>query len=247
MVSPNSKVVKRMGDFHLMYYTSGWLYKVLHWLEIKEWNIIDRIIAISEVMCDEIKFKTKIPKTFVALDPIDPVDFLPANMLKDKSKKIVMFHGLLTRNKNVDMLLDAANHLPEIEFRIIGDGPDKKRLMKKANRLNVKFFGWKPYSYMYSYINDCDIGVALRSNNPGNEYVVTSPFLQYSIMGKPCIVTRRKVYGDYPWQIIDADDLIEYIYELLDMLEEGEIMRKYVLEHHDAEKIAEQIWYLLSS
>ena len=33
LASPRSKVIKRMGDLHLMYYCSGWVYKFFHLLK----------------------------------------------------------------------------------------------------------------------------------------------------------------------------------------------------------------------
>lgn len=244
LVCPKSKVVIRLGDFHLMYYTSGWVYRALHFFEVLTWRVVDIIIAISPYMVPVIATETE--KLVVSIrDSVDPLNFLPANTLKPEGQ-VVMFHGLLTRNKNVDILLEAARRLPNVWFRIVGDGPDKKRLEDLAP-YNVYFVGWKPFNWMASQINRCSIGVALRSDNPGNEYVVTSPFLQYGMMGKPCIVSRRRVFGDYQWQFRTVEDLVVQIVALLSRPEEGEKLKKFVMEHHDARKIAEEIWSLLSS
>ena len=121
-----------------------------------------------------------------------------------------MFHGLLTKNKNIDVLLQTARSLPKMTFWIVGDGPDKTRLKNIAPR-NVIFWGWRAFKDMHYFINECDLGIALRSDNPGNEYVVTSPFLQYGAMKKPCLVTRRKVFGDYKWQFSDKWELHDHI------------------------------------
>lgn len=247
LFSPRSKVVLRIGDLHLMYYYSGIVYKLLHFIERISWLIADEIIVISEAMADY--FEREIgrrPK--VALDPIDPKDFIKCHA-KDSFGE-VMFHGVLTKNKNVDALIDAAWLLPGVDFTVIGDGPDLKRLMKIAPR-NVFFYGWVPFKDIHRHIASCAIGVALRSNRPGNEYVVTSPFLQYGIMGKPCLVTRRLVFGDYEWQFSGAKELASKIKKLMEMpfddvYEEGQRLRNHILENHDAEKIAEQIWKILS-
>lgn len=236
--SPRSKVVLRIGDFHLMYYTSGLLYRILHHFEKMTWRKADQILAISEVMAQRIANETG-RGVRVVLDPVDPLDFLSANTLKTP-EKIVMFHGLLTRNKNVDVLLEAARLRPEIRFWVVGAGPDMKRLQGLAPE-NVWFAGWHPFRHMYSLINDCNVGVALRSANPGNEFVVTSPFLQYGAMGKPCLVTRRDVFGLYPWQFSNVEELVNKIDYLMDRPEEGEKLRRYILEKHDAKKIAEEI------
>ena len=242
-VSPRSRVVLRIGDLHLMYYYSGLTYKVLHFLEKIAWIMADEIIAISEAMADYIEGEIgKRPK--VVLDPVDPEDF---SSKYSYSSGDIMFHGTLTKNKNVDVLLEAARLLPEKDFVIIGEGSDYKRL-KSIAPANVYFQGWVPFKDISVHIGSCAIGVALRSDNPGNEYVVTSPFLQYGIMGKPCLVTRRKVFGDYEWQFSDVIELVEKINILSSpekRLLEGWELKKYVIQNHDAKKIAEDIWLLL--
>ncbi len=243
LVSPRSKVILRIGDLHLLYYYKGFAYKFLHFFEKISWLVADEILPISEAMADfiraEIKDSTPI-KTI--LDPVDPTDFQPMKCCQPNG---VMFHGVLTRNKNVDILLEAARLLPDIDFKIVGDGPDLNRLQKIAPS-NVFFFGWAPFKDIPHHISGCKVGVALRSDNPGNDYVVTSPYLQYGVMGKPCLVTRRKVFGDYPWQFSTADEMVRLIRVLLNHPEAGTILQRHILRHHDAKKISEQIWETLT-
>lgn len=240
LVSPRSRVVKRLGDLHLMYYTSGILYWILHALEKIEWRMIDEIIAISPVMRDHVS-KEIGRRVELALDPVNPEDF----KCRKENHGTVMFHGLLTRNKNVDILIRAAKVLSEITFVVVGDGPDRARLEKMAPA-NVIFKGWIPFKKIVQTLSTCAIGVALRSDNPGNDFVVTSPFLQYGVLGKPCLVTKRKVFGLYPWQFRGTSDLVNKIIYLLTNPEEGEKLRKYVIRRHNAEDIAGKIWRVLA-
>lgn len=260
IASPKSKIVLRIGDFHLMYYYSGWKYKFLHFFEKIGWIMADEIIVISEAMAEEMgrgcislgyvrvciawKDVNIIQKIKVVLDPVDPKDF-PID--GNKNYGSVMFHGTLTKNKNVDILLEAAKRLPQVNFIVIGEGPDRARLESIAPH-NVFFKGWVPFHLMHKHISTCAVGVALRSDNPGNEYVVTSPFLQYGVMGKPCLVTRRKVFGDYQWQFSGVDEMVEKIEKIMMApYAEGQKLREYILKNHDAEKIAGEIWKILES
>lgn len=247
MASPRSKVILRIGDLHLMYYFDGLMYEILHFLEKISWNMVDWILPISYEMAKFIYEDSGVPGLIV-LDPVAPKDF-SFNIGKINHGS-VMFHGYLTKNKNVDILLRAAEMLPEINFVVIGDGPDKKRLQKLAPD-NVFFKGWVNHKSISHHIATCAVGVALRSNNRGNQYVVTSAFLQYGMMGKPCLVTRREVFGDYLWQFDDAIDLVQKIKCILKVKgfaeSEGQKLRESVLEHHSAPKIAEEIWSMLVS
>lgn len=245
LVSPRSKVVLRLGDLHLMYYYSGLAYKILHLIEKIGWLLADEILAISQPMAEYVSRETG-KKIEVVLDPVNPKDF-PLARGRRRNYGTVMFHGLLTKNKGVDVILDAAKMMPEQTFFIVGDGPDRQRLESLAPK-NVLFYGWVPFNEIPILIDSCAVGVALRSDNPGNQYVVTSPFLQYGVMGKPCLVTPRKVFGDYEWQFSGLVELVSKLKVLLMRpFEEGEKLKKHVLKNHNAEKIAEEIWSLLSS
>ena len=243
LASPRSKIVIRLGDLHLMYYYSGWVYDFLHFFEKMAWRMMDKIIVISDAMADYVEAETG-DRPEIALDPVDPKDF---HLIGAKSHGTVMFHGVLTKNKGVDILLEAAKKLPAVYFVILGDGPDRKRLENLAPS-NVFFKGWVAFEKIKWVINTCAVGVALRSDNPGNEYVVTSPFLQYGIMGKPCLVTRRKVFGDYEWQFSGVDEFIAKLKYLLEYPQDkqGEKLREYILANHRADKIGEQIWQILT-
>jgi glycosyltransferase involved in cell wall biosynthesis len=243
LVSPKSDVVIRLGDLHLMYYYSGFMYRVLHFIERLSWIMADRIIVISEAMAEYIHKEINVWPD-VVLDPVDPKDFPNGSCFEEGT---VMFHGVLTKNKNVDVLIKCAELLPQVDFIILGDGPDLNRLRNIAPE-NVYFHGWVPFNKIYSHIASCTVGVSLRSDNPGNEYVVTSPFLQYGVMGKPCLVTRRRVFKDYKWQFDGAIEMAVKLKKLLaNPFEEGQKLKKFILENHDAEKIGEQIWHLLQS
>jgi len=53
----------------------------------------------------------------------------------------VLFVGRLAKQKGLDYLIEAAKELPNIEFKIVGDGEQEKRLKSIAPK-NVKFLGF---------------------------------------------------------------------------------------------------------
>lgn len=241
LVSPKSKVVIRLGDLHLMYYCSGIVYELLHLLERLTWNSVDKILAISTTMQEYLEKETT-TQVETILDPVDLSFFKPTGI--QHVGKRVMWHGLITKNKCLDVVLEAAKQLPAIEFWIVGDGPDRKRLQAKATD-NVFFTGWRKFELIPLYIDMCDIGLATRGKNPGNEFVVTSNFLQYGALAKPCIVSSRKVFDDieYPYQFRNARELVSLIRYLLEAKED---CKNYIYLNHNAKEIASQIWSALS-
>lgn len=244
LVRPNATVVLRLGDLHLMYYFRGRLYRWLHKLEVWSWNKVDAILPISETMSKYVKTQTN-TKVITVLDPVDTKHFKPSNY---ERRLIVMWHGLITRNKGLDVILETALLLPGVIFWILGDGPDKPRLIKKAPR-NVLFLGHEPFERVPAIINECEVGLAIRADIPGNDYVVTSAWLQYLAMNKPCIASARKVYDDigYKSQFVSAQDLSSKITYLLKNPQKNRNGREYIKKNHDANHIGRKIIWTLKS
>ena len=240
---PKSKVIIRLGDLHLMYYLEGRAYDFAHWLEVKEWKFVDDVIPISQTMSNFIYKETGLMFQHIK-DPVNLDDF---DIKPDphKDPPIVMFHGTITRNKGLDKIIRASHKLPDVRFIIVGEGEDRQRL-ESFNCPNVRFTGWIPYSRVKECIAKASIGLAMRSHNRGNQYVVTSAWLQYCAVGIPCIVSERDVFKDmeYPWTFNTVERLVVLIKNLL---EKPENYKSYVTFHHDARKIGDKIWFRLLS
>lgn len=244
LLFPWKKVIIRLGDFHSMYHLDGWKFKLVHWLEILTWKVVDDIFAISETMAAYVSEKSgRIIE--VILDPVDINHFIPMPPII-KDMPVIMFHGTLTENKGLDRLLLAACELKDYRFVIVGDGPDKERLEFIAPN-NVAFPGWVKHEDMPKMISHCDVGVAMREDTLGNEFVVTSPYVQYSSCDKPCVVSRREVFNDYPLQFTNEDELVKCIELALRYPNMTLSYRDDVVKNHDAKVIGEQIWFQLLS
>src|SRR3990167_1732212 len=73
LVLPRSKGFFCLGDLHLLYYYSGWVYELLHFFEEIGWTVADKIIVISHAMAETLR-KEGYPCEVVR-DPVDPKDF----------------------------------------------------------------------------------------------------------------------------------------------------------------------------
>lgn len=72
----------------------------------------------------------------------------------------VLAVGRLTDQKNFEFLLEVFSKIPDKDLYIIGDGPNKNRLIQKMNNLNldnVFFLGARPSIFVISALKQCDI------------------------------------------------------------------------------------------
>lgn len=91
----------------------------------------------------------------------EKVIFIPHFILPDSDnrvtskKKFVLFFGRLDEHKGVTLLLEAASNLPEIDFKIAGQGPKENDYKKKASSMdlkNIEFLGFLSKEKMFSAI-----------------------------------------------------------------------------------------------
>ncbi|MDW8063504.1 MAG: glycosyltransferase family 4 protein [Candidatus Caldarchaeum sp.] len=74
------------------------------------------------------------------------------------ASKQVVYVGRLSREKNVGAIVEAARHLKDVVFVIVGEGPEKKSLQRAAEGLdNVLFAGGVEHRKALGYIAGSDV------------------------------------------------------------------------------------------
>lgn len=155
----------------------------------------DKIIAVSPQTANKIKkdlgFKGKI-----AIIP-NGIDIGAIKKIKpSKIKSDVIYAGRLMNFKNIDILIKAIKEIkkshPSISCIIIGDGPEKKKLVNLTKDLklqdNIKFLGFlKNHNDVYSYIKSSKVFVS-PSTREGFGIVVN----EANACGIPVITTNYK-------------------------------------------------------
>jgi colanic acid biosynthesis glycosyl transferase WcaI len=105
---------------------------------------------------------------------------------------IVLYGGLHGLAQGLDQVLGAAEHLrhePDVQFVLIGEGPEKAALMRAAverGLSNVTFFPGRPFAELPSLLASADILVVpLRSEIPG---AVPSKLYEAMASGRPTVL-----------------------------------------------------------
>lgn len=109
------------------------------------------------------------------------------------STKIFIFIGKLSRVEGIDLLVEAASRLRNIdaELWIVGDGPARnivERLVKEQD--NVRWFGWIERKFLADYISASNYGLIPRHRTPFSIFYNHEGVMkigEYFAYGKPVI------------------------------------------------------------
>jgi glycosyltransferase involved in cell wall biosynthesis len=165
-------------------------------------------------------------------------------------KPVILFAGKITKYKGVDYLIGAARKIHG-EIIILGDGPEKKRLMEKAKQLNLSNIHWVGHQgagvqKLAPYYSRADVFVAPSVWDEPLGLVI----LESMACNTPVVVTRK---GGIPLAVKDGyngffvrprncKEIVEKVNILLDdeplRLKMGENARKSVEKRFSWKNIA---------
>lgn len=125
-----------------------WARRIRHW-DIKTSENVKHYIAISQTVARRIKDYYQ-NESAVIYPPCD-TDFFKPNATIEKGYYLTV--SRLKAYKRTDILIDAFNKL-NLPLKIVGDGPELKRLKQKANK-NIEFTGWLEDEYLLKVYQNC--------------------------------------------------------------------------------------------
>ena len=190
------------------------------------------------------------------------IDRFSTKKLKNKNteKFTVTYAGAIGKANNLDVLIEAAKILkgiPNIEFVIVGDGPERERLEKKVLEIGlnkVQFKGSVSKNEVLSYLCNSNILYFNLKESPVFRYGISSNKLfDYLASGKPIIfsafagnnpVAEARAGITIPPENPEA--LAEAILKLYRMPDEerkemGLRGRKYVEKYHSIPKLVDKL------
>jgi len=199
------------------------------------------------------------------------VDFsmLPVDQVIDSAndKFIAMYAGAHGVANDLDTIIYAAKILQDkglgekIEIQLIGQGPEKKRLIQLAALENikiVKFLDAVPKKQIYSVLNKADAFLMLLKKSPVFRWGISpNKLFDYLSIGRPIIFGVETTFdpvkeakAGVSINSSDPEDLASAIYQL-SLLPKAELSamgkrgKEYVLKHHDIIKLTDSLEKLL--
>jgi glycosyltransferase involved in cell wall biosynthesis len=149
------------------------------------------------------QYKIKAEKVGVLRNvPILSRDENNSNFIEKKNKLSLIYIGLITKLRGIDLILEALHcikviyNINDIEFIIIGDGPHKTILESKAIELKisncVKFMGWVPHEKLSEYITSSNVGVIPHKVCEFTNTTLPNKLFDYMLYGLAVLATDMK-------------------------------------------------------
>lgn len=116
-------------------------------------------------------------------------------LLKEGRKHLVVYSGALYKFKGIEVLIDAAQELPELQFAITGGTEEQidfyRQLVKDKQVKNVQFLGWiLPRSRLISILQAADILAHPHCSGKSANFTNPVKFFQYIGSGTPLVITE---------------------------------------------------------
>ena len=127
--------------------------KIIRFIYLRVINLSDAIIVTSKAMRKEaIKYKFNKEKIHLLPNPIN-ISGIRSKVTPERNNKSLIklvFVGRLSYQKGLDRVLNLFSNIKNIEFIIIGEGAQRKKLegyVKKITYKKITFYGFIPRPY----------------------------------------------------------------------------------------------------
>lgn len=183
----------------------GFVYKLLLIVEKMSMALADHVIIANHLWQEKvINRSVSKGKCSVIMNYPNPAFFRPKTKKKDSGKFILLYPGTVNKHQGLDIAIKAffriKDVIPEAEFHIIGEGPEKPALEKLVVDLGLEkrvvFHGTIPLEEISGEMAKADVGIVpKRDGGFGGEAFSTKTW-EFMSLNVPIILSRTKV-DDY--------------------------------------------------
>ncbi|HTD85846.1 MAG TPA: glycosyltransferase family 4 protein [Candidatus Binatia bacterium] len=133
---------------------------------------------------------------------LDKIAYSPNNALKKGKVHLVGYVGVMGNADGVHYLIAAADHLVnkcgrrDIQFLLMGTGPEYPRLIERRDQLGLKDYvdmpGRVSNEALFEGLSTMELGVSCDPINPYNDHCTMNKVLEYMAVGKPQVMFDLK-------------------------------------------------------
>jgi glycosyltransferase involved in cell wall biosynthesis len=124
-----------------------------------------------------------------------PLEGAPLSLSQPPAlKPILLYQGMLNPGRGIELMIQATALLPDVELWIVGDGPERTRLIELAEGMGlahrVRFWGLIPFQQLPEITRQATLGLSLEEDR-GLNYRLASPnkIVDYIQAGLPVVVS----------------------------------------------------------
>ncbi|UCF30259.1 MAG: glycosyltransferase family 4 protein [bacterium] len=194
------------------------LYYALYLEERISCAVAHKLICVNHTQKD-ILIGRGIPeeKILVLLNVPDPKIFKPDSRTNSRNggnnSFNMVYHGTVAARLGVDLAIEAVaalkDHIPGLNFLILGDGERKQDLIRFAEEKEVtdvvQFLPLIPLKRMVEILSDKDLEVISNRKNTATELMLPVKLLECVALGIPAVVPRLRTIERY-----FSDDMVFY-------------------------------------
>ncbi|MEG3920334.1 glycosyltransferase family 4 protein [Microcoleus sp. T3_A4] len=129
-------------------------------------------------------------------------------LLTDDRQHLAVYAGGLYPFKGVDMLVDVAQELPQVQFAIAGGDSSQvaayQQLAKSKQVNNIKFLGYLPQNQLASLLQAADVLTHPHCLTEAATFTSPLKFFDYMASGTPIVATEIASLREFKWGDIAA-------------------------------------------
>ena len=188
-----------------LYKPDSFLGRFTYWLEKKSLQDANFIIVDTNKLIETLSSEYEIDKDkFVKVHlTINEDNVYPKEVKQYKEKFTVLYVGSYIPLHGTPVIIEAAKRVQDmgedIEFLMIGEGPDLKTcqdLAKKYNLKNIEFKGFMPLEELNYYYNATDINLGLFNKGERANAVVLNKTNDSFRVGKPHLTLKTEAMSE---------------------------------------------------
>lgn len=139
-----------------LYIDSGKYSKQLEYI----YNNISNVVAVSPYLSDIILERFGIKSIYIPNYVSEDFKDLSKYEIKNSTVKLLSVGGL-TKNKGMDLLVEAVLDIPDVELTIVGEGPLKSDLIAKTENSNISIVGGKRGDELLDYFASSSVFILI--------------------------------------------------------------------------------------
>lgn len=204
---------------------------LLRWEEKISALAADHVIISNHLWVKEVTERSARPeKCSVFINNVDADVFYPRSRTRKDDRKIILFHGTLSRHQGVDLVVEAMPHIrksiPNAELHLYGTGSEVEHIRSMMGEPAMKdaVFLHPPVtlSEIPEIVANADVGVvAKRADSFGNRAYSTK-ILEFMSQGVPVVLSRTEIdqfyFDDTVARFFDSGDVSGLARAVIDVL-----------------------------